>query len=88
MANLRIAGILVLHKVSVVNFIEHLLHIAERSSLFVLVRCRTDTVITVPVDIALGALPVNVFAVGKVKAAVIVLGVVGAVGSGSSVVSC
>ena len=87
-ANLRIAGILVLHKVSVVDFIEHLLHIAERSSLFVLVRCRTDAVITVPVDIALGALLVDVFTVGKVETAVIVFWVIGTVGSGSSVVSC
>ena len=88
MANLRIAGILVLHKVRVVDFIEHLLHIAERSSLFVLVGCRTDAVITVPIDIALGALLVNVLTVGKVKAAVIVLGVISAVCAGSSVVSC
>ena len=88
MANLRIAGILVLHKVRVVDFIEHLLHIAERSSLFVLVGCRTDAMIAVPVDIALGALLVNVLTVGKVETAVIVLGVIGAVGSGSSIVSC
>ena len=88
MANLRIAGILVLHKVRIVDFIEHLLHIAERSSLFVLVRCRTDAVITVPVDIALGALLVDVFTVGKVETAVIVFWVIGTVGSGSSVVSC
>ena len=87
-ANLRIAGILVLHKVRIVDFIEHLLHIAERSSLFVLVRCRTDTVITVPVDIALGALLVDVLTVGKVETTVIVLGVIGAMGSGSSIVSC
>ena len=88
MANLRIAGILVLHKVRVVDFIEHLLHITERGSLFVLVGCRTDTVIAVPVDIPLGTLLVNVFAVGKVETAVIVFWVIGAVGSGSSVVSC
>ena len=42
----------------------------------------------VPVDIALGSFRVNVLAVGKVETAVIVLGVIGAVGSGSSVVSC
>ena len=88
MANLRIAGVLVLHKVRVVDFIEHLLHIAEHSSLFVLVRCRTDAVITVPVDVALGSFRVDVLTVGKVETAVIVLGVIGAVGSGSSVVSC
>ena len=87
-ANLRIAGILVLHKVRIVDFIEHLLHIAECSRLFVLVGCRADAVIAIPVDIALGTLLVNVLTVGKVEAAVIVLGVISAVGSGSSVVSC
>ena len=42
----------------------------------------------VPVDVAFGSFGVDVLAVGKVKTAVIVLGVVGAVRSGSSVVSC
>ena len=87
-ANLRIAGVLVLHKVSVMDFIEHLLHIAECGSLFILVGCRTDAMIAVPVDIALGALLVNVLTVGKVETPVIVLWVIGAVCSGSSVVSC
>ena len=87
-ANLRIAGVLVLHKVSVMDFIEHLLHIAECGSLFILVGCRTETVKAVPVDVALGSFRVDVLTVGKVETAVIVLGVVSAVGSGSSVVSC
>ena len=88
MANLRIAGVLVLHKVSVMDFIEHLLHIAECSRLFVLVGCRTDAMIAVPVDVTFSSFRVNVLAVGKVETAVIVLGVVGAVGPSSSVVSC
>ena len=87
-ANLRIAGVLVLHKVSVMDFIEHLLHIAECSSLFILVGCRTDAMIAVPVDVALGSFRVDVLTVSKVETAVIVLGVVSAVCSGSSVVSC
>ena len=41
----------------------------------------------VPVDVALGSFLVDVLTVGKVETAVIVLGVVGAMGSGSSVVS-
>ena len=41
----------------------------------------------VPVDVALGAFRVDVRTVSKVETAVIVLGVIGAVGSGSSVVS-
>lgn len=87
-ANLRIAGVLVLHKVSVMDFIEHLLHIAECGGLFILVGCRTDAMIAVPVDVALGTFRVDVFTVGKVETVVIVLGVIGAVGSGSSIVSC
>ena len=87
-ANLRIAGVLVLHKVSVMDFIEHLLHIAECGSLFILVGCRTDAMIAVPVDVTFSSFRVNVLAVGKVETAVIVLGVVSAVCSGSSVVSC
>ena len=49
---------------------------------------RTEAMETVPVDVAFGSFGVDVLAVGKVKTAVIVLGVVGAVRSGSSVVSC
>ena len=49
---------------------------------------RTETVKAVPVDVALGAFRVDVLTVGKVETAVIVLWVIGAVGSGSSVVSC
>ena len=72
----------------IVDLYIHLLHIAECSRLFVLVGCRADAVIAIPVDIALGTLLVNVLTVGKVETAVIVLGVVSAVCSGSSVVSC
>ena len=49
---------------------------------------RTETVEAVPVDVALGSFRVDVLTVGKVETAVVVLGVVSAVGSGSSVVSC
>ena len=42
----------------------------------------------VSVDVALGSFRVDVLTVGKVETAVVVLGVVSAVGSGSSVVSC
>ena len=42
----------------------------------------------VSVDVAFGSFQVDVLTVGKVETAVIVLGVVGAVCSGSSVVSC
>ena len=42
----------------------------------------------VPVDVAFDTFRVNMLTVGKVETAVVVLGVVSAVGSGSSVVSC
>lgn len=42
----------------------------------------------VPVDVALDSFRVDVLTVGKIETAVVVLGVVSAVGSGSSVVSC
>ena len=52
------------------------------------VESRTETVEAVPIDVALGSFRVDVLTVGKVETAVIVPGVIGAVGSGSSVVSC
>jgi len=51
-------------------------------------KSRTKTVEAVPVDVALGAFRVDVLTVGKVETAVVVLGVVSAVRTGSSVVSC
>ena len=42
----------------------------------------------VPVDVFLGSFRVDVLTVGKVETPVIVFGVIGAVGPGSSVVSC
>ena len=47
-------------------------HIAERSSLSILVGCRTDAMIAVPVDVALGSFRVDVLAVGKIETPVIV----------------
>ena len=44
--------------------------------------------IAIPVDVAFSSFLVDVLTVGKVETAVIVLWVIGAVGSGSSVVSC
>ena len=42
----------------------------------------------VPVDVALGSFGVDVLAIGEVEIPVVVLGVIGSVFSGSSVVSC
>ena len=89
--DLGVALVLAFHKVGIAALIELPFHIREGRSQIVRVlwvESRTETVEAVPVDVALGSFRVNVLAVGKVETAVIVLGVVSAVGSGSSVVSC
>ena len=52
------------------------------------IESRTEAVEAVLVDVAFGSFRVDMLTVGKVETPVIVLGVVGAVGSGSSIVSC
>ena len=52
------------------------------------IESRTEAVEAVPVDVALGSFRVDVLAVDEVEIPVIVLWVIGAVGSGSSIVSC
>ena len=49
---------------------------------------RAETVETIPVDVAFGSFRVDVLAVGEVEIPIVVLGVIGAVFSGSSIVSC
>ena len=73
------------------GFIELPFHIREGCYQIVWVlwvKSSAETMEAVPVDVALGSFRVDVFTVGKVETAVIVLGVIGAVGSGSSIVSC
>ena len=89
--DLGVALVLTFDKGRVVGLIELPFHFREgrRQIVRVLwVESRTETVEAVPVDVALGTFRVDVFTVGKVETAVIVLGVIGAVGSGSSIVSC
>ena len=49
---------------------------------------RTDAVVAIPIDVLLDTFQVDMLAVGNFKTAVIVLGVISAVLSGASVVSC
>ena len=75
----------------VVGFVELPFYIREGRRQIVRVlwsESRTETVKAVPVDVVLGSFRVDVLTVSKVETAVIVLGVVSAVCSGSSVVSC
>ena len=89
--DLGVALVLAFHKSRVVGLVELTFHLREgrRQIIRVLwVESRTETVEAIPVDVALGSFRVDVLTVGKVETAVIMLWVIGAVGSGSSVVSC
>ena len=89
--DLGVALVLAFDEGRVVGLVELPFYIREgrRQIVRVLwVESRTETVEAIPVDVALGSFRVDVLTVGKVETAVIVLGVVSAVGSGSSVVSC
>ena len=91
MPDFGVALVLAFHKVGIAALIELPFHIREGCRQIVRVgwsESRTETVEAVPVDVALGAFRVDVLTVGKIETAVVVLGVVSAVGSGSSVVSC
>ena len=91
MPDLGVALVLAFHKSRVVGLVELPFYIQEgrRQIVRVLwVKSRTETVEAIPVDVALGSFRVDVLTVGKVETPVIVLGVIGAVGPGSSVVSC
>ena len=89
--DLGVAFVLAFNKGRVVGFVELPFHIRESRSQIIRVlwgESRTETVEAVPVDVAFGSFRVDVLTVSKVETAVIVLGVVSAVCSGSSVVSC
>ena len=91
MPDLGVALVLAFHQVGIAALIELPFHIREGRPQIVRVlwvESRTETVEAIPVDVTRGSFRVNVLAVGKVETAVIVLGVVSAVCSGSSVVSC
>ena len=89
--DLGVALVLTFNEGRVSALVELPFHIREGRRQIVRVgwsESRTETVEAVPVDVAPGSFRVDVLTVGKVETAVIVLGVVSAVGPGSSVVSC
>ena len=91
MPDLGVTLVLVFDEGRVVGFVELPFYLRKGRRQIVRVlwgESRTETVEAVPVDVAFGSFRVDVLTVGKVETAVIVLGVIGAVGSGSSVVSC
>ena len=91
MPNFGVALVLTFDKGRVPALVELPFHIREGRRQIIWVgrsESRAEAVKAVPVDVALGSFRVDVLTVGKVETAVIVLWVVGAVCSGSSVVSC
>ena len=91
MPDLGVALVLAFDEGRVVGLVELPFYIREGRRQIVRVlwsERRTETVEAVPVDVTLGTFRVDVLTVGKVETPVIVFWVIGAVGSGSSVVSC
>ena len=91
MPDLGIALVLLFDELRIAVLVELLFYLREGRCQIVQVlriESRTEAVEAVPVDVALGSFRVDVLTVGKVETSVIVLGVIGAVGSGSSVVPC
>ena len=89
--DLGVALVLAFHKVGIAALIELPFHIREGRPQIVRVlwvESRTETVEAIPVDVAFGSFRVDMLTIDKVETPVVVLGVIGAVGSGSSVVSC
>ena len=91
MPDLGVALVLAFHKIGIAALVKLSFYLREGRCQIVRVlriESRTEAVEAVPVDVALGAFRVDVLTVGEVETPVIVLWVIGAVGSGSSVVSC
>ncbi len=89
--DLGIALVLAFDEGRVVGLVELPFYVRKGRCQIIRVRwgkSRAETVEAVPIDVALGSFRVDVLTVGKVETPVIVLWVIGAVGSGSSVVSC
>ena len=89
--DLGVALVLAFHKIGISALVKLSFYLREscRQIIRVLrIESRTEAVEAVPVDVAFGSFRVDVLAVGEVEIPVVVLGVIGAVGPGSSVVSC
>ena len=89
--NLGVTLVLVFDEGRVVGLVELPFHIRECPGQIIRVLwgdSGAKSVEAVPVDVALGSFRVDVLTVGEVEIPVVVLGVISAVGSGSSVVSC
>ena len=86
-----VALVLAFHKIGISALVKLSFYLRESCGQIIRVlriESRTEAVEAVPVDVAFGSFRVDVLTVGKVETPVIVFGVIGAVGPGSSVVSC
>ena len=91
MPNFGVALVLLFDELRIAVLVELLFYLREGRCQIVRVlriESRTETVEAIPVDVALGSFRVDVLAVGEVEIPVVVLGIIGAVLSGSSIVSC
>ena len=86
-----VALILLFGEVGVMQFVVELFNFFKSVSQTFLtlgLQSRADAVVAIPIDVLLDTFRVDMLAVGNFKTAVIVLWVIGAVCSGSSIVSC
>lgn len=86
-----VALILLFGEVGVMQFVVELFDFFKsvgQTFLTLGLQSRADAVVAIPIDVLLNTFRVDMLAVGKVKTAVIVLGVISAMLSGASVVSC
>ena len=91
MSVLHISFVLSGYKITIPLTIKKLFHIFKsgRQLIFLIgIFEIAEAIVTVPIEILFGSFFVNVFAVGNVKAAVIVLRIINAILSGSSIVPC
>ena len=91
MPDFGVALILLFGEVGVMQFVIELFDFFKGVGQTVLtlgMQGRTDAVVAIPINVLLDTFRVDMLAVGKVKTAVIVLGVISAMLSGASVVSC
>ena len=91
MPNLGVALILPFDELRIAVLVELLFYLREGRCQIVRVlriESRTEAMEAVPVDVAFGSFGVDVLAVGEVEIPVVVLRIIGAVFSGSSIVSC
>ena len=89
--DLGVAPVLLFDEFRIVGLVELPFHIRESCCQIIRVLWGdggAKSVEAVPVDVALGSFRVNVLTVGEVEIPVIVFGVIDAVCSGSSIVSC